>query len=61
MFHENTNRWQLLLDDLNDDNHHGMSLAGVCEYEDVEAGTYLSYTFPAKAVHLPANQASWQT
>ena len=25
MFLENTNRWQLLLDDVDDDNHYGMS------------------------------------
>ena len=57
----NINQWQLLLDDVNDDNHYGMSWEGVCEYADIEAGTYLSYTLPAKAVLLPADQAPWQT
>ena len=61
MFLENTNRWQLLLDDVDDDNHYAMNWDSVCEYADIDAGTYLSYTLPAEAVHLPADQASWQT
>ena len=60
-FHENTNKWQLLLDDVNDDNYYGMAWDAVLEYADVDAGTYLSYTLPAKVVHHPADQASWQT
>ena len=61
MFLENTNRWQFLLDDVDNDNYYGFSWVGVCEYADVEAGTYLSYNLPPGAVFLPANQASWQT
>ena len=58
MFLENINRWILLLKDFNNPTHYPMSWKGVCEYADVEAGTYLSYHLPEEPVNLPLNQAS---
>ena len=60
LFLENTNRWQFLLDDVNDDNHYPLSYKGVVEYADAEAGTYSSYTLPPEPVYLPADRLSWQ-
>ena len=60
LFLENTNQWQFLLDDVDNDNHYAMRYKGVCEYTDAEAGTYLSYTLPPEPVYLPAKQLSWQ-
>ena len=58
MFVEDTNKWQLLLDDENYPTHYAINLKGVYEYADVEAGTYLSYSLPDEPVDLPANCAS---
>ena len=47
MFVEDTNKWQLLLDNVNDPKHYAMNWEGIFEYADVEAGIYLSYHLPA--------------
>ena len=60
LFLENTNQWQFVLDDVNDDNHYPLNYAGVCEYADAEAGTYANYNLPPVPVYLPADWLSWQ-
>ena len=58
---EDTNRWQILLDDVGHPTHYAMNWESVLEYMNVEAGTYLSYHLPAEPVDLPPDQVSWQT
>ena len=59
MFVEDTNKWQLLLDNVSDPTHYTMSWEGLLEYADVEAGTYSSYHLPAEPADLPPTQVSW--
>ena len=61
LFFENTNQWQFVSDDVNDDNHYPVSYEAVVEYADAEAGTYPLYTLPPEPVYLPADRLSWQT
>ena len=61
MFLVDTNKWILLSENVNNPTHYAMNRKGVCEYADVEAGTYMSYSLPEEPGNLPPNQASWQT
>ena len=61
LFLENTNRWHLVLDDVNDDNQYPMSYKAVVEYADAEAGTYANFNLPPEQIYLPADRLSWQT
>ena len=60
LFLENTNWWQFVLDDVNDDNHYPLSYEGVVEYADAEAGTYANYNLPPEQINLPADRLTWQ-
>ena len=60
LFLENTNRWQLLLDDIDDPNHYAMNYEAVVAYADAEAGTYAHYNLPPEQINLPADRLSWQ-
>ena len=50
----------LLLDNEDDPEHYPMNWKAVCEYFDVEAGTYFSYNLYDEPVDLTLDQASWQ-
>ena len=60
LFLENTNRWQLLLDDIDDPNHYAMNYEAVLAYVDEQAGTYPRYNLPPEQVNLPAHRLTWQ-
>ena len=41
IFVEDTNKWQLLVDDQNNPTQYAMNCKGVCECANIEASTYL--------------------
>ena len=55
MFLEDMNQWLLLLENENDPEHYPMNWKAVCEYVEVEAGTYLSDSLPDEPVDPPPN------
>ena len=61
MFVENTNKWVLLLDDVDNPTHYFKNLKDACEYMDIDASTFLSYSLPQEPVDFPTNQTSWHT